>query len=373
LTDERFSKLVYLIHLLNIDGIGPLKIFSLLSKFHNPRDIFHAKLSALVEVDGINKNLSSRILNSTQSISHAKEKLEKTLSSLSKINGRIITYWDEEYPELLKRIYYPPTLLYVIGEFSESDKNSIAIVGTRMPTNYGKQNAEKFAQDLVLNNITVVSGMARGIDSSVHRAALKSNGRTIAVVGSGLDVIYPPENKKLFEEICNTGVVVSEYELGTKPDAQNFPRRNRIISGLCLGSLIVETKINGGAMQTAAYAIDQNREVFAIPGNIDSKQSEGPNALIQRGEAKLVTTAEDILIELNLRIKPEIGKNIPKPSFDLTLFEQNLLNVLDNQQMHIDEIATTSSMSVSDCLVNLLTLEFKGLVKQLPGKMFLKC
>jgi len=373
LTDERFGKLVYLIHLLNIDGIGPLKIFSLLSKFHNPKDIFQTNIPRLVEVEGINKNLSNRILNSANNISKTKEKLESTLSSLSKINGRIITYWDEDYPELLRRIYYPPILLYAIGEFSESDKNSIAIVGTRMPTNYGKQNAEMFAQDLALNNITVVSGMARGIDSTAHRATLKSNGKTIAVIGSGLDVIYPPENKKLFEEICDNGVIISEYELGTKPDAQNFPRRNRIISGISLGSLIIETKLNGGAMQTAAYAIDQNREVFAIPGNINSKQSEGPNALIQRGEAKLVTKAEDILIELNLRIKPEIGKNIPKPSFDLTLFEQNLLNALTNQPMHIDEIATTSSMSVSDCLVNLLTLEFKGLVKQLPGKMFVKC
>lgn len=373
MTDERFKKLVYLIHLLDIDGIGPLKIFSLLSRFHNPNEIFRASISALIEVDGINKNLSNRILNSAHNISQSKLKLEKTLSSLSKLNGKIITYWDEDYPELLKRIYYPPILLYVIGKLTETDKNSIAIVGTRMPTNYGKQNAETFAQDLALNNITVVSGMARGIDSTAHKSAIKSNGRTIAVIGSGLDVIYPPENKKLFEEICESAAVISEYDLGTKPDAQNFPRRNRIISGLCLGSLIVETKLNGGAMQTAAYAIDQNREVFAIPGNINSKQSEGPNALIQRGEAKLVTTAEDILIELNLRIKPEIGKNIPKPSFELTLFEQNLLDTLNNQPMHIDEIATLSSMSVSDCLVNLLTLEFKGLVKQLPGKMFVKC
>jgi DNA processing protein len=373
LTDERFEKLVYIIHLLDIDGIGPLKIFSLLSKFHNPTEMFHANISTLIEVDGINKNLSTRILNSVHNISQSKAKLETTLSTLSKINGRIITYWDEDYPELLKRIYYPPILLYVIGELTEDDKNSIAIVGTRMPTNYGKQNAETFARDLALTKITVVSGMARGIDSTAHRAALNSKGRTIAVIGSGLDVIYPPENKKLFEEICENGVVISEYDLGTKPDAQNFPRRNRIISGISLGSLIIETKLNGGAMQTAAYAIDQNREVFAIPGNINSKQSEGPNALIQRGEAKLVTTTEDILIELNLRIKPEIGKNIPKPSFDLNLFEQNLMDTLNNQPMHIDEIANVASMSVSDCLVNLLTLEFKGLVKQLPGKMFVKC
>jgi DNA processing protein len=239
-----------------------------------------------------------------------------------------------------------------------------------MPTSYGRIQAEKLASELIEQNITVTSGLARGIDSIAHRAALKKNGRTIAVTGSGLDVIYPPENKKLFDEIAEKGVVVSEYKLGTKPDAQNFPKRNRIISGLSLGSIIVETGITGGAMQTASYALDQNREVFAVPGNIGVRQSEGTNLLIQKGEAKLIRNAEDALVELELKLKPILGKNIPKDNIELNLFEEKIVASLNNEPMQIDRIAISTSLTTSDCLVHLLSLEFKGMVKQLPGKMF---
>lgn len=366
------ERLIYLTHLLNIEGIGPLKVLSIISRFNKFEDILSSNIHDLIKIDGINKTLAYKIHYSFSDIVYSRERVEKTLNSLAKINARAITFWDEDFPELLKKIYYPPLILYVIGKFEEQDKNSIAIVGTREPTNYGKLVAEKFAKELAQNNISIISGMARGIDSIAHQSTLDVGGRTIAVIGSGLDVIYPPENKKLFSKICETGAVISEYELGTKPDAQNFPRRNRIISGLSLGSIIVETRVNGGAMQTAAYAIDQNREVFAVPGLINSKQSEGPNTLIQRGEAKLVLNTEDILVELKLKLKPEVGKNIPKPSVDLNLFEQKLLNELDDLPKHIDEIASKTSMTISDCLVNLLTLEFKGLIKQLPGKMFVR-
>ena len=216
----------------------------------------------------------------------------------------------------------------------------------------------------------MVSGLARGIDSVVHKSTLKAGGRTIAILGTGLDVVYPPENKKLFEEISQTGMIISEYPLGTKPDAQNFPKRNRIISGLSLGTLVVETAINGGAMQTASYALDQNREVFAIPGNIGTRQSEGTNALIRKGEAKLVVTPNDILEELELKLKPVIGKNIPRPNIDLNIFEEKIISCLNSTPLQIDKISGLTSLSTSDCLVNLLSLEFKGLVKQLPGKTF---
>lgn len=370
MTDAWYNNLVYLKLLQNIDGLGPIKILSLFKHFGNLQYIFDAQISDLTKANGISTTLSKKILNSRINYNETRENVDRELNQLKKINARIVTYWDGEYPDMLKKIYYPPILLYIIGNFTEQDNSSIAIVGTRQPTNYGKQQAEKFAKDLSEKNISIVSGMARGIDSIVHQSVLNSNGRTIAVIGSGLDVIYPPENKKLFHQIAEKGLIVSEYELGTKPDAQNFPKRNRIISGLSLGTLVVETRINGGAMQTAAYAIDQNREVFAIPGNINSKLSEGPNSLIQRGEAKLVLTEEDLLTELKIKLKPEIGINIPKPSVELNLFEEKLINILNNEPKHIDDIATTSSMSISDCLVNLLTLEFKGLVKQLPGKMF---
>jgi DNA processing protein len=212
--------------------------------------------------------------------------------------------------------------------------------------------------------------MARGIDSISHNSAIKSGGRTIAVIGSGLDVIYPPENKKLFEKIVEAGAVISEFPLGTKPDAQNFPKRNRIISGLSLGVIIIETGITGGAMQTAAFALDQNREVFALPGNVGVKQADGTNLLIQRSEAELIRSAEDVILELELKLKPVLGKNIPKQQIDLSLFEEKILNVLNSEPLQIDKIASLTNSSTSDCLVNLLSLEFKGLVKQLPGKMF---
>jgi DNA processing protein len=243
-------------------------------------------------------------------------------------------------------------------------------VGTRGPSNYGIIQCEKVVEDLARQNITIVSGLARGIDSIAHRTALKNGGRTIAIIGSGLDVIYPPENKKLFNEIAEKGDIISEYPLGTKPDAQNFPKRNRIISGLSLGCLVVETAITGGAMQTAAFALDQNREVFAIPGNLGVRQSEGTNMLIQKGEAKLVRNAEDILVELELKLKPVIGKNIPKPTVELNLFEEKILNSLDGEPLQIDNISSITQLSTSECLVHLLSLEFKGLVKQMPGKIF---
>ena len=189
---------------------------------------------------------------------------------------------------------------------------SIAIVGTRQPTNYGKVQAERIASELALQGITVVSGMARGIDSIAHTRTVRDNGRTVAIIGSGLDVIYPPENRKLFQQIIENGMVISEYPLGTKPDAQNFPKRNRIISGLTLGTVVIETGVKGGAMQTASFALDQGKEVFAIPGNLGVRQSEGTNLLIQKGEAALIRSAEDILLELELKLQPVLGKNVPK-------------------------------------------------------------
>lgn len=356
--------------LLSVERIGPAKIRSLLSKFRNLHNIFNASINELQEVEGISRELSSRIRKISSRRSEIKSFVEKELTKLDKIGGRIITVWDEDYPPLLKKIYDPPLILYVKGIFDEKDKYSIAVVGTRVPTNYGKLQTERIVSDLASQGITIVSGLARGIDSIAHTSALKNKTRTIAVIGSGLDVIYPSENKKLFEQISENGVVISEFPLGTKPDAVNFPKRNRIISGLSLGTLVVETGINGGAMQTARLALDQNREVFAIPGNLGVRQSEGTNLLIQRGEAELITSADDILTELELKLKPVVGKNIPKPEKELNMFEEKIYNSLSNEPLHIDKISELTNLSTSDCLVHLLSLEFKGLVKQLPGKVF---
>ncbi len=366
-----FDELTDLYLLLSVDRIGPAKIRNLLAKFKSLNNVLSASTQDLIETEGINKELASRIRKISSQKDSIKKFLDQELKAVEKLGGRIITAWDDEFPQLLKKIYDPPLILYALGEFDDSDKYSVAVVGTRQPTNYGKIQTEKIVADLVEQNITVVSGMARGIDSVAHSSALKNNGRTIAIVGSGLDVIYPAENKKLFYNIRDNGVVISEFNLGTIPNAENFPRRNRIISGISLGTLVVETAITGGAMQTARLALDQNREVFAIPGNLGVRQSEGTNLLIQRGEAKLVKNAEDILVELKLKLKPIEGKNIPKQQKDLTIFEEKIYNCLLNEPLHIDKLAEKTELSTSDCLVNLLSLEFKGLVKQLPGKMFM--
>lgn len=366
-----FDQLSDLYLLLSIEKVGSTRIRSLLQKFKNFNNIFVSSLNEIANIEGIGLELAKRIKLAKQNQDEIKKSLESQLKKLKKLNAEIITYWDKEYPSLLKKIYDPPLILYIKGKFSEKDDYSIAAVGTRNPTNYGKIQTERFISELSKQGITIVSGLARGIDSIAHQTALKNGGRTIAIIGSGLDVIYPPENKNLFNKISENGVIISEFQLGTKPDAPNFPRRNRIISGISLGVIVFETAINGGAMQTARFALDQNREIFAIPGNLGVRQSEGTNLLIQRGEAKLVVNSEDILNELQIKLKPIIGKNIPKPQNDLNVFEEKILNLLiENGQLHIDKISELTNFSTSDCLVSLLTLEFKGMVKQLPGKIF---
>lgn len=366
----RFNQYKILRTLLSVTGIGPASIIKLASEFGSLEDIAGADYTSLVTKGRIKHDLANSLLDAFHDTCRLTDVYLKDAEYITAKDYRTITYWDKDYPRQLKNIFIPPVLLYSTGPVTEEDRYGIAIVGTRMPTEYGKIQAESFAAQLALQNVTVVSGMARGIDSAAHWGAVKSGGRTIAVLGSGIDVVYPPENRKLFDEIKERGTVLTEYDPGTKPDAQNFPKRNRIISGISLGTLIVETREHGGALQTAAFALDQNREVFAVPGNISSKQSEGTNLLIQKGEAKLVLNADDILNELELKLKPVIGKTIPKPDVELSLFEQKIMEKLTADPTHIDKLAELTGASVSDCLVYLLQLEFKGLIKQLPGKNF---
>jgi DNA processing protein len=370
LTKLSFDQLTDIFLLLSIEGIGPGKIRSLLSKFKSTEKILSADYNSLLSVEGISTNLAKRICSSHIRRNEIKSLVEEELSGLQKLNARIISIWDKEYPTLLKKIYDPPLLLEVKGNFTERDEYSIAVVGTRMPTNYGKIQTEKIVSEFARQQITTVSGLARGIDSIAHSSSIKNSGRTIAVIGSGLDIIYPPENKKLFGQISENGIIISEYQLGTQPDAQNFPKRNRLISGLSLGVIVIETGITGGATQTARFALDQNREVFALPGNVGVKQSEGTNELIHKGEATLIRNAEDVLLSLELKLKPVLGKNIPKKQVGLNLFEEKIINVLNSEPLQIDKIASATDLSTSDCLVHLLSLEFKGMIKQLPGKVF---
>ena len=288
--------------ILDVHRIGIVKLLSLVEVFGSLDSLFNSNKNKLIVEGKASPGLAEKLYSSIQNFNLSNSKLEKELEVLDKLGGKIITYWDGNYPEQLKNIYYPPLILYVLGEYQKNDSQSISIVGTRRNTDYGRTITNRFASELAKQSITIVSGMARGIDSIAHKAAIKNGGRTIAIIGSGLDHIYPPENKKLFYEIVENGAIISEFPIGTKPDAQNFPKRNRIIAGLSLGTLVIETRENGGAMQTAKFALDQNKEVFAIPGNLTSDQSNGTNILIQQNGAKLVREPEDILVELQLKL-----------------------------------------------------------------------
>ncbi len=357
-----------LLRLSSVPRIGPQKIRALVAHFKTPENVLHASARELIAVPGIDKKLASNILHHATEEKFADEQLKR----LNKLGGRIVTIWDKEYPDLLRKIYDPPAFLFILGKIKETDSRSLALVGTRHPTPYGHSVAESLTHEIAQHSITVISGLARGVDTIVHSTALKYGTRTIAVIGSGLDVPYPPENKKLMEHIAEEGAVISEFPMGTKPDAPNFPRRNRIISGLSLGTIVVESAEDGGALITATTALDQDREVFAVPGNITEKRSSGPNKLIREGRAKLITNAQDIFDELASQLHLPFDQNNIKLQVDLTPTEQSLFQFLSDEPIHIDALSEKNEISTSDALVTLLSLEFKGIVRQLPGKLFVR-
>lgn len=357
-----------LLSLSAVPGVGSNRLRVLISHFKDPAAVLQASPRELIKVNGMDRKTALNIAR----FKDGKRFADQQLARLNRVGGRIITFWDAEYPEPLKKIFDPPAFLFALGSVIADDAYAIAIVGTRTPTTYGKIIAEKFSAQLAGMGLTVVSGLARGIDTAAHTAALKAGGRTLAVIGSGIDVIYPPENERIAEKICHKGAILSEYEMGAKPDAVNFPRRNRIISGLALGTLIVETTESGGAMITASTALDQNREVFAIPGPITESRSGGTNRLIKDGRAKLVERVDDILSELQAKLRPRLRTEEKRIQIPLSLFERRLLDCLGTEPLHIDAIAAETTLATSDALVNLLSLEFKGLVRQLPGKMFIR-
>lgn len=275
-----------------ISDIGSVRLAKLLEFFGKPQDIFKASHDKLVKIEGIGEKIAGQIR------SFKKEAMDRELALIKKQGIDILTLEGPGYPQNLKNIPGKPIVLYVKGELKQEDNFSIAVVGSRRASFYGLSCAQKFAADLSAEGLTIVSGMARGIDTYAHRGALAKKGRTIAVIGSGFNHIYPPENNELAEEIFKNGAVVSEFPMDMRPLAQNFPRRNRIISGLSLGVLVVEAAQNSGALITADFALEQGRDVFALPGKIDSRTSWGANELIKDG-AKLVSTAGDIMEELN--------------------------------------------------------------------------
>ncbi|MFC1576086.1 DNA-processing protein DprA [Candidatus Omnitrophota bacterium] len=286
--------------------------------------------------------------------------------SIRKVNIR-----SSVYPKNLKTIYRPPTELYINGTILPSDCNAVAIVGTRRATHYGMEQARKFAYDLALRGITIISGMARGIDTAAHRGAIAAGGRTIAILGSGHKNIYPPENKKLYGEIARNGAVVSEYTADTPPIGTNFPKRNRIISGMSKGVLVIEAPIKSGALITADFALNEGREVFAMPGNISSVKSSGTNRLIKEG-AKLAESIEDVLEELKLTdLKPPTPKS-QSPKDGVSVDEKTIYSVLDKKPKSVDEISDKIDLPVRHVSQILLRLELKRLVKALPGENFVR-
>jgi DNA processing protein len=298
----------------------------------------------------------------------AREKVrpEEELDRLRAHGVQAITWHDPEYPKQLQEVFDRPPVLYVRGTLAPSDEWAVAVVGTRRVSVYGRQVAEELSRGLATNRVTVVSGLARGVDAIAHRTALECGGRTIAVLACGLDLVYPPEHKRLAEQIVERGALVSDYPIGTQPRSEFFPRRNRILSGMSLGVLVVEGDIKSGALITARQALEQNREVFAVPGSIYSPNSRGTNKLIQDGEAKLTLDVQDILAELNLSMAAqqiEMTELIPADETEAVL-----LRYLGAEPTHIDEVRRESGLPIATVTSTLAMLELKGMVRQV-GRM----
>lgn len=369
------------LRLIRADSIGPVIFRKLVNHFGSVEQVLGASVSRLASVDGIGSNTAEQIARSLNKFDVSAE-----LALAERLGVWIIHLEDVRYPPVLRRIYDPPPVLYVKGSLSRRDNLAIAIVGARRCSLYGQEQASRFGHLLASAGFTIVSGMARGIDSAAHRGALAASGRTIAVQGCGLAKPYPPENQKLFEIISTSGACISELPLVYQPMSENFPPRNRIIAGLSLGVIVVEAAFRSGALITANAALENNREVMAVPGKIDSPLSKGSHQLLKQG-AKLVETIEDVMEALGT-----IGQDL-KPHADTAarqaaekvqtpLFDASRLNLSQNEKLvydclatdpaHIEEIIARSNLPAGGINASLISLRLKGLIKQLPGNLFKK-
>jgi DNA processing protein len=352
----------------SVPGIGNILFKRLIDRFRSPAAVFEAPKKDLLQVEGITLRLISAIRRQ-QVPDWAKKDLDLAIRN----NYQIITQSDASYPPLLHQIPDPPPLIYVYGRLIPQ-KLHVAMVGSRWATQYGLRAAFQLSRGLTSYDAVIVSGMARGIDTAAHKGAIASDGQTVAVLGSGLENIYPPENKNLFHRIAAQGAVISEFPLFADPEAHHFPMRNRLISGISHGTVVVEAGKKSGSLITARLAAEQNREVFAVPGNINSFRSIGSHALIKQG-AKLVEKANDIIEEFGqYHCEPtnnEICANQIKPKeTELTQAELNLLTILEPYPIHIDELVRTTGMGTGQLSSLLLQLEIKGLIIQTEGKYF---
>ncbi|HKZ51152.1 MAG TPA: DNA-processing protein DprA [Dehalococcoidia bacterium] len=356
------SELQYWVAFNRIPGLGPVRINLLMRYFGSLAEAWNASSGAL-RAAGLDNRTVHSILESRPSISP-----EEEINKLERHHIQALTINDPAYPRPLKEIDHPPPVLYVRGQLLPRDEWAVTVVGTRGATPYGRQVAHDFAWGLAKNGITIISGLARGIDAVAHQAALEAGGRTVAVQACGLDMVYPPENKALAQRILGQGALLSEYPLGTTPRADYFPRRNRIMSGLALGTLVVEAGERSGALITARLALDQNREVFAAPGNIYQERSQGTNRLIREGLAKLVLSIEDILAELNLtQVTQQLSMTELLPTDPV---EEAVLKSLAQGPCHIDEVRRGSGLPVNQVASALALLELRGLVHQVGPMTF---
>jgi len=358
--------LVNLINLLNVPKIGQQRVRLLMSQLGENANPFELSIKEICSVKGLDKQSAESIIR----YSDFEYGIKEYESSLKKgIN--LVSFWDDNFPMLLKKIYNPPLILYCKGQPLIHREDAVAIVGTRLFTPYGKIVTQKLALELNQSNISIVSGLARGIDTIAHRETVNFGGRTIAVLGSGLDVIYPNDNIKLANDICEKGTLISEFPLGTKPNRGNFPMRNRIISGLCHATVVIEAGNRSGAILTALNAVDQNRDIFAVPGRITDKQSIGSNRLIRNGAIPLFD-GEQIIREINPRLFNPV-KSVQKAiTIELTDKERAILENLGHDPVHIDELANSVDMNITSLLQILLTLEMKNAIQQIGGKQFVR-
>ena len=355
-------------------GIAARLSARLLREYGSPEGVFRASLSG-IESCNVPAPAAQAIFKKQMFW-----RAEKELDALRRVGGKLVNWKDPEYPQSLLQIYDPPVILYVRGDAEILNSPSLSIVGTRRPTVYGTQMAERMGRDLASRGLTIVSGLARGIDAIAHQGATAVDGRAIGVLGTGIDVCYPKENKKLYEKVLERGAIISEFPTGSHPAPENFPVRNRIIAGMPLGVIIVEGKQYSGSLITARLAMEFGREVFGVPGNVTQEVSFAPNLLIKQG-AKLVTNAEDVIEELPTPVRAALVKAEAVEAAQrnlllvdgLTPVQRRLYEMLSAEESrHIDDLVDTSGLNSSEVLATLFDLEMKGIIRQLPGKQFSK-
>jgi DNA processing protein len=351
-----------------IPGLGNIACKNLLNKFGNPEQIFQAGISELTGIEGLRKEAADRILRREFQIDPFEE-----LAKVDEYGAKIVTFHDSSYPAALREIHDPPILLYMKGRDLPKNVTFIGVVGSRNPSPYGTKSAEMIGQGLGRRGLGVVSGMAKGIDASAHWGCLAGQGFTIAVLGTGIDIVYPAQNRKLADSITEKGVLISEFPFGTPPEPKNFPIRNRIISGLSRGVIVVEATMKSGSLITAALALEQDREVFAVPGSIHSFKSAGCHFLIKQG-ARLIENSDDVLDELGMNYdyfpKPDTFRKEMLPPMDES--EKVIYDIIGDYPLHIDQITRQGNLAPGRAASILMRMELKGMIRQLPGKVFVR-